>query len=162
VPARYFLRVTKREKRACRICEKGTITIAPLEPRIIEKGLASNPVVVESRTVMSPDERGGRQGEGRSRRETCTGGKAVDRLDDSPGFARSLQALRAYGVGPFQSRHSSTDASYRLSIVGSGGRLGSWADGREGVSVATVFQEAVSVPSLGNIRTPEAQFWYTQ
>lgn len=45
-PARYFVRVTKREKRACRRCARGTVTTAPLEPRIVEKGLASNSVVV--------------------------------------------------------------------------------------------------------------------
>ena len=45
-PARYFVRVTKREKRACRCCEQGTVTMAPLEPRIVEKGLASDSVVI--------------------------------------------------------------------------------------------------------------------
>lgn len=45
-PARYFVRVTKREKRACRCCERGTVTMAPLEPRIVEKGLASDQVVI--------------------------------------------------------------------------------------------------------------------
>ena len=45
-PARYFVRVTKREKRACRCCERGTVTMAPLEPRIVEKGLASDSVVI--------------------------------------------------------------------------------------------------------------------
>jgi len=48
LPARYFVRVTKREKRACRGCEQGAIKMAPLEPRIIDKSLASNPVVVET------------------------------------------------------------------------------------------------------------------
>jgi transposase len=36
-PARYFVRVTRREKRACRKCKQGTVSMAPLEPRIIEK-----------------------------------------------------------------------------------------------------------------------------
>ena len=47
-PARYFVRVIKREKRACRGCEKGAVTMAPLAPRIVEKGLASDRVVVET------------------------------------------------------------------------------------------------------------------
>jgi len=47
-PARYFVRVTKREKRACRCCQPGTITMPPLAPRIVEKGLASDRVVVET------------------------------------------------------------------------------------------------------------------
>ena len=50
-PARYFVRVTRREKRACRSCEQGTVTMAPLEARIIEKGLASDAVVID--TVVS-------------------------------------------------------------------------------------------------------------
>jgi transposase len=50
-PARYFVRVTKREKRACRGCEQSAVTMAPLEPRIVEKGLASNAVVID--TVVS-------------------------------------------------------------------------------------------------------------
>ena len=47
-PARHFVRVIKREKRACRCCEKGAIAMAPLPPRIVEKGLASDRVVVET------------------------------------------------------------------------------------------------------------------
>jgi transposase len=45
-PARYFVRVTKREKRACRRCS--TVTAAPLADRIIEKGLASDTVVINT------------------------------------------------------------------------------------------------------------------
>lgn len=55
VPARYFVRVIKREKRACRGCQKGGVAMAPLEPRIIEKGLASNLVVVETITAKYLD-----------------------------------------------------------------------------------------------------------
>ncbi len=47
-PARYFVRVIKREKRVCRCCEKGAVTMPPLAPRIVEKGLASDRVVVET------------------------------------------------------------------------------------------------------------------
>jgi transposase len=47
-PARYFVRVIKREKRACRCCEAGTVTMPPVAPRIVEKGLASDRVVVET------------------------------------------------------------------------------------------------------------------
>ena len=45
-PARYFVRVIRREKRACRSCEQGGVTMAPLAPRIIEKGLASDNLVI--------------------------------------------------------------------------------------------------------------------
>jgi transposase len=45
-PARYFVRVTKREKRACRRCL--TVTAAPLADRIVEKGLASDAVVINT------------------------------------------------------------------------------------------------------------------
>jgi len=47
-PARHFVRVIKREKRACRCCQTGSVTMAPLAPRIVEKGLASDRVVVET------------------------------------------------------------------------------------------------------------------
>jgi transposase len=47
-PARYFVRVTKREKRVCRGCEQSTVTMPPVEPRIVEKGLASDAVVIET------------------------------------------------------------------------------------------------------------------
>jgi transposase len=50
-PKRYFVRVTKREKRACRCCEQATVSMPELAPRIIEKGLASDAVVVD--TVIS-------------------------------------------------------------------------------------------------------------
>jgi transposase len=39
------VRVIKREKRACRCCQAGTVTTPPLAPRIVEKGLASDRVV---------------------------------------------------------------------------------------------------------------------
>ena len=47
-PARYFVRVIKREKRACRCCQAGAVTMPPLAPRIVEKGLASDRVVIET------------------------------------------------------------------------------------------------------------------
>jgi transposase len=47
-PARYFVRVIRREKRACRCCQPGTVTMPPLAPRIVEKGLASDRVVIET------------------------------------------------------------------------------------------------------------------
>jgi transposase len=50
-PAQYFARVTKREKRACKACEEQGVQCAPLPPRIIEKGLASDRVVID--TVVS-------------------------------------------------------------------------------------------------------------
>jgi len=50
-PAKYFVLVTKREKRACRSCEELGVVSAPLPPRIIEKCLASNRIVID--TVVS-------------------------------------------------------------------------------------------------------------
>jgi transposase len=47
-PARYFVLVTKREKRACRSCEDLGVVSAPLPPRIIEKYLASDRIVIET------------------------------------------------------------------------------------------------------------------
>jgi transposase len=45
-PARWFVRVTKREKRACGKC--ASIAMPDLEPRIVEKGLASDAVVIQT------------------------------------------------------------------------------------------------------------------
>src|ERR1700726_2567401 len=50
-PAEYFVVVTKREKRACKACEEQGVECAPLPGRIIEKGLASDRVVID--TVVS-------------------------------------------------------------------------------------------------------------
>ena len=50
-PAKYFVRVTKREKRACKACEEQGVQSAPLPTRIIDKGLASDRVVID--TVVS-------------------------------------------------------------------------------------------------------------
>ena len=47
-PARYFVLVTKREKRACPFCQEGGIATAPLATRIIDKGLASDRVVIDA------------------------------------------------------------------------------------------------------------------
>jgi len=44
-PAKYFVRVTRREKRACQ-CARGKVVSPALGPRIIEKGLVSDAVVV--------------------------------------------------------------------------------------------------------------------
>ena len=49
-PAKYFVAVIKREKRACRCC-CGGVAAAPVPVRIIEKGLASDRVVID--TVVS-------------------------------------------------------------------------------------------------------------
>jgi transposase len=47
-PAQYFVQVTKREKRACRQCEEQGVVTAPVPTRIIEKGLASDRVVIDT------------------------------------------------------------------------------------------------------------------
>lgn len=47
-PARYFVVVTKREKRACKCCEQGRVAAAPLPARIIDKGLVSDRVVIDT------------------------------------------------------------------------------------------------------------------
>jgi transposase len=47
-PAKYFVRVTKREKRACPHCPEQGVGCAPLPPRIIEKSLASDRVIIDA------------------------------------------------------------------------------------------------------------------
>ena len=46
-PAQYFVQVTKREKRACS-CGRGGVVTAPAPERIIEKGLVSDRVVINT------------------------------------------------------------------------------------------------------------------
>jgi transposase len=46
-PARYFVLVTKREKRACQCCAESGVTAARLPARIIDKSLASDRVVID-------------------------------------------------------------------------------------------------------------------
>ena len=47
-PAKYFVVVTKREKRACKHCEESGVAAAPAPSRIIEKGLVSDRVVIDT------------------------------------------------------------------------------------------------------------------
>jgi transposase len=46
-PARYFVIVTRREKRACRSCAEG-VSAAPLPERIVEKSLVSDRIVIDT------------------------------------------------------------------------------------------------------------------
>jgi transposase len=46
-PARYFVVVIRREKRACRNCAEG-VSAAPLPERIIDKGLVSDRIVIDT------------------------------------------------------------------------------------------------------------------
>jgi transposase len=46
-PARYFVVVTRREKRACRACAEG-VSAAPLPSRIVDKSLVSDRVVIDT------------------------------------------------------------------------------------------------------------------
>jgi len=45
-PAKWFVRITKREKRSCGKCS--AIQMPPVAPRIVEKGLASDRVIIET------------------------------------------------------------------------------------------------------------------
>jgi transposase len=47
-PAKYFVLVTKREKRACRFCKEGGVASATLPARIIDKSLASDRVIIDT------------------------------------------------------------------------------------------------------------------
>lgn len=47
-PAKYFVVVTKREKRACKSCQAGGVAAAPTPARIIDKGLVSDRVVIDT------------------------------------------------------------------------------------------------------------------
>ena len=47
-PARYFVEVTKREKRACKTCPEQGVMAAPLPDRIIDKSLVSDEVIINT------------------------------------------------------------------------------------------------------------------
>jgi transposase len=47
-PTKYFVLVTRREKRACKSCEERGVMAAPLPPRIIEKSLVSDQVIIDA------------------------------------------------------------------------------------------------------------------
>ena len=47
-PAKYFVVVTKREKRACKHCEESGVAAAPAPERVVEKGLVSDRVVIDT------------------------------------------------------------------------------------------------------------------
>lgn len=77
-PAHYFVRVIKREKRSCRQCATGAVRMPELAPRIIEKGLASDRVVVETVVAKYCDHR-----VPRTRRQQCRRG-AVKEMREGP------------------------------------------------------------------------------
>jgi transposase len=56
-PVRYFVRVVRREKRVCRCCDGGSVVMPQATPRIVEKGLASDRVVVETVVAKYCDHR---------------------------------------------------------------------------------------------------------
>src|SRR5664280_1982886 len=47
-PAKYFVQVTRREKRACKKCEELGVAAAPLPERIIEKSLVTDRVIIDT------------------------------------------------------------------------------------------------------------------
>jgi transposase len=53
-PARYFVAATKREKRACRDCARG-VSAARVPERIIDKGLVSDRVVIDTLVAKYSD-----------------------------------------------------------------------------------------------------------
>jgi len=46
-PAEFFVRVIQREKRVCGQCEESKVSAAPLPAKIVEKGKASNAIIVD-------------------------------------------------------------------------------------------------------------------
>ncbi|MFZ5927610.1 MAG: IS66 family transposase [Acidobacteriota bacterium] len=47
-PAKYFVAVIQREKRACRRCPQGGVAAAPVLARIVDKGLVSDRMVIDT------------------------------------------------------------------------------------------------------------------
>lgn len=76
-PAQYFVLVTKREKRGCAACSRG-VTTAPVPARIIDKGLVSDRVVIDTVVAKYADHR-----VPRTRRQRCRRG-AVEEMRVGP------------------------------------------------------------------------------
>jgi len=70
--------LTKREKRTCRCCKGARIVAAPLPVRIIEKGLVSDGVVIDTLIRKYCDHRLGE----RNRDLTSTEGQFLESLTD--------------------------------------------------------------------------------
>jgi transposase len=47
-PAKYFVQVTKREKRVCKSCEEQGVATAPVPARIIAKSLVSDRIIIDT------------------------------------------------------------------------------------------------------------------
>jgi transposase len=47
-PVKYFVLVSRREKRACPHCQQGGVAAAPVAARIVDKGLVSDRVVIDT------------------------------------------------------------------------------------------------------------------
>ena len=47
-PAKFFVAVTRREKRACANCKQGGVATAPVPVEIVEKGLVSSRVIINT------------------------------------------------------------------------------------------------------------------
>jgi len=47
-PAAYFVRVVKREKRACKRCEEQGVVVAPVADRILDKSLVSDQIIIDT------------------------------------------------------------------------------------------------------------------
>jgi transposase len=93
-PARYFVLVTKREKRACRSCEDLGVVSAPLPPRIIERCLASDRIVIE--TIVG---------------KYCNHTPASAEHDSGKGLPLGNQSRNAGRLGPQSRRIADPDGS---------------------------------------------------
>ena len=118
-PAKYFVRVTKREKRACPHCPEQGVACAPLPARIIEKSLASDRLIIETIVNKYADHVPIYAGSGIKR--TMPGGRLC-RVADYAGSNGT-----APPDGFFCARHS-------LKVCGFTKRAGSLVVGRQGGS----------------------------
>ncbi|MEO7650651.1 MAG: IS66 family transposase zinc-finger binding domain-containing protein [Bryobacteraceae bacterium] len=87
-PAEYFVLVTRREKRACQACSEGGVKAAPVPAKIIDKGLVSDRVVIDTLVAKYSD-----HCVPRTRRQQCRRGTVEEmRVGPSkPGVRARLQ-----------------------------------------------------------------------
>ncbi|MDQ2776399.1 MAG: IS66 family transposase zinc-finger binding domain-containing protein [Acidobacteriota bacterium] len=106
-PARYFVRVIKREKRACGNCERGTVRMTPLDGWVMRVGELLQPVIAAMRkdllsaSYLQADER-------QFRCRCTTGAAAITKLISG---STASQAVRRSSISAWARARGSAKVS---------------------------------------------------
>jgi transposase len=104
-------RVTKREKRACKACEEQGVQCAPLPARIIDKGLASDRVIIDTVVSKYADH------------VPLYAAPGIDHYAGSPDYAdQRLERVYNQRIPTGKTRHSRSMVERRYALVSKGAR----------------------------------------